>query len=232
MPHPPVVKSPLSTPAPKPPGRAHQRHFVPTYLRYPSDHHGVETCSPAHADAHPALVRSLSNQKVGMPPFPTSSILLIRCFGRETKKYKVHGANGPSRLKCNREKPCQNCVTRNQQGGCHFQGPASHGPPLPAANAACIMRQRIDRLEALVKRLVADSSSQSSVSSPEIAADRRVGAGKTVMDGNHSVYVGDGDWRVVLEEVIFLFQRELLSRVDLSGVCLLDQRAQGGLPRS
>lgn len=121
------------------------------------------------------------------------------------KQNKVHGANGQSRLKCNREKPCQNCITRNQREGCHFQGAASHSPPLLAATDAVCMRQRIDRLEALVKRLVADSSPQSSVSSPEIAADRGVGAGKTVMDGNQSVYVGDGDWRVVLEEVPIFF---------------------------
>jgi hypothetical protein len=68
------------------------------------------------------------------------------------------------------------------------------------------MRQRIDRLEALVKRLVADSSPQSSLSSPEFAAGRGVGAGKTIMDGNQSVYVGDGDWRVVLEEVRISFR--------------------------
>ncbi|KAK9787419.1 hypothetical protein SCARD494_10544 [Seiridium cardinale] len=82
----------------------------------------------------------------------------------------------------------------------------------PNGNA---MRQRIDRLEEMVKRLVTErgkiySSSSNAVCTPgssepetgpaaSAAAPEthEVGVGKTVMDGIHSVYLGGNDWDVI-----------------------------------
>lgn len=82
------------------------------------------------------------------------------------------------------------------------------------------MRQRIDHLEDLVKGLISEQQQTKTLEngavitpqSPEAdthtdqsstSDDGRdtAGAGKTVIDGNHSVYLGDNDWYTVLQEV-------------------------------
>lgn len=82
------------------------------------------------------------------------------------------------------------------------------------------MRQRIDHLEDLVKGLISEQQQTKNLEngavitpqSPEAdthtdqsstSDDGRdtAGAGKTVIDGNHSVYLGDNDWYTVLQEV-------------------------------
>ncbi|KAK3291096.1 uncharacterized protein B0H64DRAFT_446343 [Chaetomium fimeti] len=73
------------------------------------------------------------------------------------------------------------------------------------------MRQRIDHLEDLVKKLIQERQPVSTPTkitvptaerpSPEPEPDLSSGTGKTVMDGMHSVYVSGSDWHVVLEEI-------------------------------
>lgn len=126
-------------------------------------------------------------------------------------------ANG-ARLKCNREQPCQNCTARDEWASCKYKGSknvAHHGDP---------MQQRIDYLEDLVKRLLAQQQEippnnvACSQDSPKPgtgfvmnavasdASDVASTAGTTVIDGVHSVYKGVDDWSDVLQEVIhFLF---------------------------
>ncbi|SPQ17721.1 2b269531-e530-4eb7-ab25-91184f394da8 [Thermothielavioides terrestris] len=127
------------------------------------------------------------------------------------------------KLRCNREKPCHNCTARNEQASCRFRG-RKNGPngsaPGAAEPAAHALRQRIDHLESLVQKLIdrnphAPLPSGGMVCTPEsshsesgsaLSADASdplhvPGAGKTVTDGVHSVYLGGDDWHVVLEEI-------------------------------
>ncbi len=74
------------------------------------------------------------------------------------------------------------------------------------------MRQRMDHLEDMVTTLIAERqqipltlpSSDGVCNTPESLGlePGPARSGKTVMDGVHSVHLGDDDWRVVLEEVI------------------------------
>ena len=125
-----------------------------------------------------------------------------------------------ARLKCNREKPCQNCTVRDQQIACNYR--SSKNGTTPNAHAdehGDPMRQRIDHLESLVTRLIAQRQEVPSIdvdcsqSSPEPgtgpvmtpvasdASDEAYSAGTTVFDGVHSVYKGADDWYDVLQEV-------------------------------
>jgi hypothetical protein len=85
------------------------------------------------------------------------------------------------------------------------------------------MKQRIDHLESLVKRLITQrreipsnsvARSQDGLESgtkflvtsvPSEASDVASSAGTTVIDGVHSVYKGADDWYDMLQEVSHLF---------------------------
>lgn len=130
------------------------------------------------------------------------------------------------RLKCNREAPCQNCTTRGEHAKCKFRGAGSGPVPTARGSSADAMRQRIDHLEDLVKRLAAERLPVSPPSSHHTVATRtaessdaetgltcapttpdsqdKSGVGSTVMEGVHSVYLGGDDWHVVLQEVLDL----------------------------
>ncbi|KAJ9142435.1 hypothetical protein NKR23_g7269 [Pleurostoma richardsiae] len=117
------------------------------------------------------------------------------------------------KLKCNREQPCQNCMTRGEQATCKFRGPKNGVTPITLADTnGDAMRQRIDHLEDLVKRLIAErreisSPSEHVVYTPESSnskaelhqtvvesdAPDAAGAMETMMDGIHSVYLGGDD---------------------------------------
>ncbi|KAH6637296.1 hypothetical protein F5144DRAFT_570177 [Chaetomium tenue] len=117
------------------------------------------------------------------------------------------------KLKCNRQHPCQNCTARDEQQSCKFRGQQNDGSGTSEgiAPAGDKMRQRIDHLEGLVKTLTqerqpAPTPTKIAVPTPESHSpqtdpDMSGGAGKTVMDGMHSVYVSGSDWHVVLEEI-------------------------------
>ncbi|PSR79898.1 hypothetical protein BD289DRAFT_374918 [Coniella lustricola] len=132
------------------------------------------------------------------------------------------------KLKCNREWPCQNCTARDEQAACKFRGPTvgradrpSDGntvATVPVSRVDAIMhhnnflRQRIEHLEEVLRRLVAELTPQTSpkpdpvLAKPQVSDDTSgagaAGAtGKTVMEGIHSVYVGGDDWSLVLQEI-------------------------------
>ncbi|KAL2845926.1 hypothetical protein BJY01DRAFT_213775 [Aspergillus pseudoustus] len=119
------------------------------------------------------------------------------------------------KLKCNREKPCQNCIVRGEQNSCAFRGVAHSGPSLSPNNINHVrtdpMRQRIEHLENIVKGLIAqrDSPPETTVSSFE-SSEPNPGyggipncalAGTTVIDGAQSVFKATDDWHDVLNEV-------------------------------
>lgn len=125
-----------------------------------------------------------------------------------------------ARLKCNREKPCQNCSARNEQTNCEFRGPKNAVSAVHRGSHGDGMHQRIDHLEDMVKKLIADreqasqpsvssaSASESPVSGPASALavascgpENSTVCPKTMIDGAHSVYVGGQDWYSVLQEV-------------------------------
>ena len=119
------------------------------------------------------------------------------------------------RLKCNREHPCQNCTARDEQTACVFQGPKAHVASRNA-NGGDSVRHRINHLEQLVTKLIAErqhgSSSNIQVQvhtpeSPRLETDQsslssdHSNTGKTFVDGGHSAYFDRDDWYVVLQEV-------------------------------
>lgn len=125
-----------------------------------------------------------------------------------------------TRLKCNREKPCQNCTARDEQTTCRYKGNKNGTTPLSQQNEhGDPMQQRIDHLEGLVKRLIAQHQkippndvvhSQDSpkpgtgfVMTAEASdgPDVAYSAGTTVIDGVYSMYKGADDWDDVLQEV-------------------------------
>ncbi|KAI9148201.1 Efflux pump mlcE [Paramyrothecium foliicola] len=125
------------------------------------------------------------------------------------------------KLKCNREQPCQNCITRGQENDCNFSGvKAAPSSRRGTANvSAPAMRGRIDKLEQLVKKLIAERQNeqnlvQTSVSyqvhtpdstQPEAESQtdprNEANAGRVVIDGVHSVFSGGDDWYAVLQEI-------------------------------
>ncbi|KAK8115340.1 hypothetical protein PG999_007409 [Apiospora kogelbergensis] len=124
------------------------------------------------------------------------------------------------KLKCNREKPCQNCSARNEQTNCEFRGPKNAVSAVHRGSHGDGMHQRIDHLEDMVKKLIADreqasqpsvssaSASESPVSGPASALvvascgpENSTVCPKTMIDGAHSVYVGGQDWYSVLQEI-------------------------------
>ncbi|KAH8163368.1 hypothetical protein CIB48_g4884 [Xylaria polymorpha] len=133
------------------------------------------------------------------------------------------------RLKCNREKPCQNCAARGEHTACKFRGPVNAAAPAASLNGD-VARQRLDRLEELVKRLIAErpqssvpqqSDYENGIRTPDTSRTSDTGhtsqagssaafddtshgspqgmTGKTVMDGVHSVYIDGDDWSVINE---------------------------------
>jgi hypothetical protein len=125
-----------------------------------------------------------------------------------------------ARLKCNRDKPCQNCTARNEQTTCKYKYSKNGATTIPHQDEhGDPMQQRIDQLEGLVKRLVAQrqefapNNEVYSQDSPKPgtgfvmttvasdASDVASSAGTTVIDGIHSVYKGADDWYDVLQEV-------------------------------
>ncbi|KAB5546898.1 fungal-specific transcription factor domain-containing protein [Coniochaeta sp. 2T2.1] len=137
------------------------------------------------------------------------------------------------KLKCNREQPCQNCAARSEEASCKFRGPkngasAPAGVPGSSSGERDATRQRIDHLEDLVKRLIAErqassprpsSNGSSTEPTPESVSHNadltqlppdgskkgpdpaESGAGETVIDATHSVYHGGDDWYTVLREI-------------------------------
>jgi hypothetical protein len=135
------------------------------------------------------------------------------------------------RLKCNREQPCQNCTARDERTTCKYKGSKNGTAPIPHQDEhGDPMQQRIDHLEGLVKRLIAQRQDippnhvVCSQGSPKpgagfvmtaVASDASEVApstSTTMIDGVHSVYKGADDWYDVLQEASrFLFSFSFLS---------------------
>ena len=135
------------------------------------------------------------------------------------------------RLKCNREKPCQNCTARAEQASCKFRGHKSAADlksETGQKNGDAI-RQRIDHLEHLVSRLIAERQDAQSPSGSNVMdiPETLTPSGKTVMDGVHSVHVGAHDWHLVLEEVHYTdIARILVSNYYLANLSFLFHRSR------
>ena len=128
--------------------------------------------------------------------------------------------NKSYRLKCNREQPCQNCTTRGEQSTCKWRGFRNGATTAPAIDP---MQQRIDKLESLVKSLVAQTLQSDFLNSPEGSdisehhinsndvgdatvvgkydGNSSFNTGITVVNGSRSVYRASDNWADVLQEV-------------------------------
>jgi hypothetical protein len=153
------------------------------------------------------------------------------------------------RLKCNREQPCQNCAARAEQAFCKYKGSKNESgfitSPHHEHKHADAMQQRIDRLETLVKTLIAQCQQKSLLEdSPlpnngvqyrynprhETRFDVAAGmsdastmphnGGTTVVNEHHSVYKAANDWSDVIQEVRGCFSQLLCLRlIGLFGWC-------------
>lgn len=158
-----------------------------------------------------------------------------------------------ARLKCNREKPCQNCTARDERISCRYKGSGNGTPAIRQDEHEDPMRQRLDHLEGLVKRLIAqrpetlpinavgDQDSPGSRAASEKTAEasdisdvsHRVGT--TVIDGTHSVYNGGDDWYDVLKEVSQLVSlscspsTRFIPWLYCVTNCIIDQQAEESL---
>lgn len=108
-------------------------------------------------------------------------------------------------------------MARDEQASCKFRG--SKQVALPSAhrgNNGDEMRKRIDHLEGLVKKLIAQrentlpprNNTSDTTGNPEAKAEpasdaqEAAGTGKTLIDGVRSMYLNGDDWQAVLQEVL------------------------------
>ncbi|KAK9326963.1 hypothetical protein V1520DRAFT_91448 [Lipomyces starkeyi] len=152
-----------------------------------------------------------------------SATMAVKEFYKPGRRRRVPLSCDPCRirkLKCNREKPCQNCIARNEGTTCKYKGSDNGTAPIAHQDEhADLMQQRIDHLEGLVKKLIAQRQdilpnnvvgSQDSptgfvmAAAASDASDLACTSGTTVIDGVHSVYKGADDWHDVLQEINLL----------------------------
>ncbi|OKL63564.1 hypothetical protein UA08_01696 [Talaromyces atroroseus] len=137
---------------------------------------------------------------------------------RSTRRNRVPLSCDPCRtrkLRCNRERPCQNCLVRDERASCKYKSSKNGTTPLNPKQGDA-MQQRIDHLEGLVKRLITQHQQVplDGVAEPAIlaknsmsdASDSTSSPSKTVIDGVHSVYKGTDDWYDILQEINTLKQ--------------------------
>ncbi|KAI1337087.1 hypothetical protein F5Y15DRAFT_171018 [Xylariaceae sp. FL0016] len=120
------------------------------------------------------------------------------------------------KLKCNRETPCQNCAARNESAACKFRGNKGGDAAIAGPQKKTVMSQRLEHLENLVKGLISDRKDTTSVKKPVAHTPESpqsmpaaftsdvhstVRTGDSLVDDNHSVYVGGEDWYTVLQEI-------------------------------
>ncbi|KAH8699250.1 hypothetical protein BGW36DRAFT_377578 [Talaromyces proteolyticus] len=123
------------------------------------------------------------------------------------------------KLKCNRERPCQNCTVRQEQSDCKYENSKNAYPLTDRRDEhKDKMQQRIDHLEDLVKKFITKNervppSSSNTVYSfenskkgtkyaiPAVESDVSYSTDTTVIDEAHSVYGGANDWYDVLQEI-------------------------------
>jgi hypothetical protein len=128
-----------------------------------------------------------------------------------------------SRLKCNREQPCQNCIVRQNSAGCVFRGADKASAGGTRSAKASGMQQRIDRLEGLVTNLMAqgemtrlntpleepngrglsptESNDYSTALPEQLPSAVQHGMGVMTVNETSSVYRGTTHWHDLLKEV-------------------------------
>ncbi|KAL2814133.1 hypothetical protein BJX63DRAFT_420924 [Aspergillus granulosus] len=113
------------------------------------------------------------------------------------------------KLKCNREKPCQNCTVRGEQATCTFKGAKNGALISYSKRDADPMRQRIEHLEKIVKGLIAQRESpleaapNQESSEPRFESVGRLNSGRAglkVSDGAQSVNELKRFWNEAQEE--------------------------------
>ncbi|KAH8797366.1 hypothetical protein F5884DRAFT_815131 [Xylogone sp. PMI_703] len=150
---------------------------------------------------------------------PTS--MAVKQFYKPGRRPRVPLSCDPCRtrkLKCNREKPCQNCIARDERATCRYKSSKNETTqPVPQGGQGDSMQQRLAHLEYLVKNLMAqhlNPSLNNRASSQSIpgagselatltgdASDEAFRTGRTVIDGIYSVYKSSDDWYDVLQEI-------------------------------
>ncbi|KAL3423279.1 fungal specific transcription factor domain-containing protein [Phlyctema vagabunda] len=134
------------------------------------------------------------------------------------------------KLKCDREKPCQNCLIRKEPAKCHFKnsngGSATSNRPVNRD----AMQERLNRLENLVTDLVSHTSGSDTQevnpagppyddTAPELGADERLllgvhnGIGQMSVGTKQTFYRGTSHWGDVLQEASLLMFCDLVNEL-------------------
>ncbi|KAK0107235.1 hypothetical protein ONS95_003937 [Cadophora gregata] len=146
---------------------------------------------------------------------------------RKTRSTLSCEACRSSKLKCNREQPCQNCTVRDKAAACVYRGEAAtqHGKRKGKTGQAEDMQARINRLETLVttlvdqnqqlggnsssggsgnlplERITPSSSEASDNDNDKTTQEIQHGVGIMQVDEKQSIYKGSTHWYDVLEEL-------------------------------
>ena len=117
------------------------------------------------------------------------------------------------RLKCDRQKPCQNCKARDMQSSCAYAADDKAGKGAPLASSSGDMSERIQKLEALVNSLARaptgsngdpqgglgdDANGYPSLESA-LQPSAPYGAMVPTTEGHH--FIGETHWEAVLRDV-------------------------------
>ena len=131
-----------------------------------------------------------------------------------------------AKLKCDREKPCSQCVKKGRASICTFTAPITRKRP------AVSMQNRLKHLESLVKGVMTsrpsngpnDSASNSHTSSPDFVSQLQNlteirgtfveapiytkdgvsnSSGQVVLGPNETTYIGATHWAAMLDDVRF-----------------------------
>jgi len=116
-----------------------------------------------------------------------------------------------AKLKCDREKPCSQCVKKGRASMCTFMAPVTRKRPVVS------MQNRLKHLESLVKGVMTsrpsdgpnDSASNSHTSLPSFVSPiyNKDGvsnsSGQVVLGPNETTYVGATHWAAILDDVRF-----------------------------
>ena len=122
-----------------------------------------------------------------------------------------------NRLRCNRQRPCQNCEVRGEVNACTYAKRVTGHGNISANSRRSELQDRIDRLEKLVRSAIGDKSGSSSPprSSPDISASPEKSQAETrkpdsslpaigvleIKDDQRSLYSGSTAWNPILHEV-------------------------------
>lgn len=116
-----------------------------------------------------------------------------------------------AKLKCDRERPCAQCIKRGRSSLCAFL------PPVARKKPAISMQNRLKHLESLVKGAMASQpsdepidpggKSHSPLSGPALQLHKRVemdtsdASGRVILGPNEATYIGATHWAAMLDDV-------------------------------